>query len=403
MLRFPPFLLLVLGFALLISACNKKSPDNQKVIDCLAAYRLSADEIAKVSKEIHAEKKSFSLDTLFTRKAKYQGFNGTVLIAQKGVILFEKAFGVSDVSKKDSLCMESAFQLASITKTFTAVSILLLVQDNKIKLTDSVQKFLPGFPYHGISIENLLSHRTGLPNYLYSFEDKRRANKFLPSNDSILKWFNEADSLPKPYGKPGKNFNYNNTNFIVLASIVEKVSGRSYADFLKERIFEPLGMNHTYVDTLVADSICHLKTKGHQGNRTRARDFYDGVYGDKGIYSTAGDMFKWYTALHSHCLLNKHLMKEAFSPKSFERPSRHNYGLGFRIMTDTENMKKAHYVYHGGWWAGYSTMFWTDQEADFVIIILGNKKNNAVYEIKPILEILEENMDKNIDNIDEEI
>lgn len=403
MSRLPILLLLALFISFSFSSCSQQPSNSQKVKDCLAAYALSKEDIQKISKEIHADKKAYSLDTLFQHKARFQGFNGSVLIAEKGVILYKNAFGLRDFSSKDSLTTESSFQLASISKTFTATGILLLAQDKSLKLEDTIQQYLPDFPYHGITIKNLLSHRSGLPNYLYSFEEKRKSKAAFPCNDTILAWFSQADSLPKPYGKPGNNFNYNNTNYMLLASIIEKVSGMSYAQFINDRIFEPLGMTHSFVDTLVKDSLVHLKTKGHQAGRVRTRDFYDGVYGDKGIYSTVEDMFKWYTALHSHCLLNKHYSNEAFTPRSFERQSKHNYGLGFRMITDPENMKKVHYVYHGGWWAGYSTMLWMDPKADFVIIILGNKKSNTVYEINPILEILESHLGKNLDSVGDEL
>lgn len=344
---------------------------------------------AKVRKEIHAVEKALLIDSIFRHKAARQGFNGTVLIAQKGAVIYEKAFGFSDFKKRDSLTLLSSFQLASISKSFTGVAILLLVQDHKIRLTDSIQQYIPEFPYHGITIEHLLSHRSGLPNYLYCFEEKRKLDGPPPTNDSVINWFNQADSLPALYGNPGKNFSYNNSNFVVLASIIEKASKMSYAEFIGTRIFGPLGMKHSLVDTIAPLPLLRLRTCGHQGNRPRAREFFDGVYGDKGVFSTAGDLCLFYTALHSGCLLNKHWLKEAFTPRSFEHRSRHNYGLGFRLMTDRNDMKKVHYVYHGGWWAGYSTMFWMDPEADIVIIILGNKKNNSVYEIKPILSVLE--------------
>ena len=342
------------------------------------------------------------LDTLFQKKAKYQGFNGVVLVAQKGIILYEKAFGLKEKKNKDSLTLNSVFQLASISKTFTGAGILLLAQEKKLFLTDTIQKFLPEFPYPGITIENLLSHRSGLPNYLYCFEEQRKSNKAEPNNDSILAWFSEANPLPPPYNLPGKSFSYNNTNFVLLACIIEKVSGQNYPEFIRTRIFEPLGMTHTFVDTIAPDSLLNLKTTGHQGVRSRERDFYDGVYGDKGIFSTVEDMQKWYTGLRAGCILNKHWLKEAFTPRSFEHRSRHNYGLGFRLMTDNFDMKKVHYVYHGGWWAGFSTMFWTDMEADIVVIVLGNKKNNSVYQIKPILSILEQNNDNELNNIGDE-
>jgi len=394
------FLLIVIQ-VFITPGCLKKAAENPvQLADCIDKKRLTPKEEAHIRKKIHATEKTYALDSLFKRKAKNQGFNGAVLIAQRGVILYQNVFGYADFNKKDSLSIHSAFQLASVSKTFTGAAVLLLAQDKKLKLQDSIQKYIPSFPYHGITIENLLSHRSGLPNYLYSFENKRRLNGAPPTNDTILKWFSEADSLPKPYNQPGKSFNYNNTNFILLASIIERVSDMSYEKFIRTRIFEPLGMTHSYIDNIAPDSILFFRTTGHQGNRRREREFFDGVYGDKGIYASAGDMERWYFSLHSGCLLNKHWLKEAFTPRSFEHKSRHNYGLGFRLMTDPKKMEKVHYVYHGGWWAGYSTMFWMDMEADIVIIVLGNRKNNSVYDIKSVLSILEGSKDPDLESVD---
>lgn len=378
---------------------NTTKHDIPHLVNCISEHRMSAEQEAKIRKEIHASEKTHALDTLFRKKAKNQGFNGAVLIAQRGVILYENAFGYANFRTRDSLCLNSAFQLASISKTFTGTAVLLLAQDKKLKLSDSVQKFIPSFPYHGITIENLLSHRSGLPNYLYCFENKRRKNGAAPTNDTVLKWFSEADTLPKPYNQPGKSFSYNNSNYIILASVIEKVSGSSYPDFIRQRIFEPLGMTHTFIDTIAPDSLLRYRTTGHQGNQPRAREFFDGVYGDKGIYATAGDMERWYFALHSGCLLSKSWLKEAFAPRSFEHKSRHNYGLGFRLMTDPQDMKHVHYVYHGGWWAGFSTMLWMDMDADIVIIVLGNRKSNTVYDIKSVLAILEGSKDNELESI----
>ena len=148
-------------------------------------------------------------------------------------------------------------------------------------------------------------------------------------------------------------------------------------------------MKHTFLDTICSDSLRMLKTIGYDGNRKRLRDFYDGVYGDKGVYSTIDDMLRWYMALSSNCLVSKHLLKEAFTPRSMERKSRHNYGYGFRLMTDPENMHDVQFIYHGGWWAGYSSMFTFNLKEDYVIIVLSNRKNASVYENKTIMEVLD--------------
>jgi CubicO group peptidase (beta-lactamase class C family) len=402
MTRHITLFLLIFIQIIITPGCSKRPAKNTvQLIDCISKSRLTPEKEARVRKRIHASEKEMALDSLFKKKAKKQGFNGAVLVAQKGIILYKNVFGYSNLKNKDSLSLNSAFQLASISKTFTATAVLLLAQENKLNLQDSIQQYIPSFPYHGITIENLLSHRSGLPNYLYCFENKRRINGPAPTNDSILKWFSEADSLPKPYNRPGKSFSYNNSNFILLASIIEKVSGNSYEQFIRTRIFEPLGMTQTFIDTIAPNSLLKHRTTGYQGNKPREREFFDGVYGDKGIYSTVGDMERWYVALHSGCLLSKNWIKEAFTPRSFEHKSRHNYGLGFRLMTDPKEMKKVHYVYHGGWWAGFSTMFWTDMDADIVIIVLGNRKNASVYDIKSVLSILEGNKDSELESVND--
>lgn len=375
---------------ILLAACSGKRNENKDNIrNCIDLKFPSKSEEASIRKKINAEHKAFSIDTIFQKKSRAQGFNGVVLVAQKGVVLYRNAFGYTSPDRKYPLTADHIFQLASVSKTFTSVAILMLADRKQLSLNDSVQVYLPDFPYHNILVKDLLSHRSGLPNYLYSFEAKRKQGTAFPSNDSILKWFRQALPLPALYNRPDVAFSYNNTNFILLASIVEKVSGQSFAGFLKSEIFEPLGMKHTFLDTICSDTLRVLKTMGYDHNRKRIRDFYDGVYGDKGIYSTVDDMFRWYMALNSNCLVSKHMLKEAFTPRSMERKSRHNYGYGFRLMTDPENMNEVRYVYHGGWWAGYSSMFTFNLKDDYVIIVLSNRKNASVYENKAIMEILD--------------
>lgn len=381
-------ILLILITLSTVSSCKRKENRND-IRDCIELKFPSKDEEAHIRKKINADQKAFSIDTIFQKKAKVQGLNGAALVAQHGVVIYRNAFGYTAPDRKEPLTTSHIFQLASVSKTFTSVAILMLADRKQLALNDSVQVYLPQFPYHGILIKDLLSHRSGLPNYLYSFEEKRKQGQDFPSNDTILKWFSQASPLPAPYNQPNKAFNYNNTNFILLASIVEKVSGKPFAGFLKTEIFEPLGMKHTFLDTICSDSLRMLKTIGYDGNRKRLRDFYDGVYGDKGVYSTIDDMLRWYMALSSNCLVSKHLLKEAFTPRSMERKSRHNYGYGFRLMTDPKNMHDVQFIYHGGWWAGYSSMFTFNLKEDYVIIVLSNRKNASVYENKTIMEVLD--------------
>lgn len=304
-------------------------------------------------------------------------------------MIYRNIHGLSRLQTQDSLTYNSTFQLASISKTFTGIAVLQLVEQEKIKLTDVVQQYIPQFPYKGITIAHLLSHRSGLPNYLHSFENRRRRKVAPPNNATLIDWFVKSRPVVKPMALVNRKFQYNNTNYAVLARIVEIVTGKPFATYMREELFLPLGMNATFIDNSAPDSLLATKTAGHDGMRVRERDFYDGVYGDKGVFSTLDDMLKWYHALRSGCLLDKDLLDSAFTPRSFENKSRHNYGYGFRLMTNVHDMQNVHYVYHGGWWAGYSTMFWMDYKNDYVIILLSNKRNKISYDVKPIIHILE--------------
>jgi CubicO group peptidase (beta-lactamase class C family) len=302
------------------------------------------------------------------------------------VVLYEKSFGYANLRKKDSLEAHHAFQLASLSKPFTAIAVLQLIEQKKISLDDSIQRYIPDFPYHGILIKSLLSHRSGLPNYAYSFPDSVRYGKLGPSNQEMLNWFAKADPLPARYNYPNRSFNYCNTNYLVLAALVEKVSGISFEEYVEKNIFKPLGMSHTFLATEKVDSSRFLKTDGHQYGRVLPKDYFDNIVGDKGIYSTTEDLYRFYKGLLGGCLVQKKTLKEAFMPRSFERRGMKNYGYGFRMHLDEHDTPK--YLYHTGWWKGYNTIMWMSEKDDFVIIILSNSYNRTIYQIKPLLDVL---------------
>jgi CubicO group peptidase (beta-lactamase class C family) len=354
--------------------------------DCVSDASLTPEKIARIRKHIKADEKSARLDSLFQRKFKLERFNGNVLVAQEGIVLYRNSCGYAQVEKKDTLCSDSKFQLASLSKTFTAVAILKLYEAGKLSLEDSIQKFIPQFPYSGIQIKSLLSHRSGLPNYAYVLSDSVRKRNPYPTNDDIVRWY--CAVKPKLYNTPNRTFSYSNTNYALLATIVEKVSGQKFEDFLKQTIFKPLGMKNTWLVTSHNDSLNQFRTAGYQYNRRLTKDNYDDVVGDKGVYSTMDDIFRWYAGLNGGCVLRPETMKEAFTPRSFERHGIKNYGYGFRMHVN-EATREAKYVYHTGWWKGYNTLMWFSPKDKFVIILLSNRYNRSIYQIKPILEILE--------------
>ncbi|MFN4144321.1 MAG: serine hydrolase domain-containing protein [Runella sp.] len=360
---------------------------NRSLSDCLTDFSLTADELAKRKKYLKAEEKYRRLDSLFRQKVRHEKLNGNVLIAQQGVVLYRNSFGYAHIEQKDTLRPESKFQLASLSKTFTAVAILKLYEAGKLRLDDSVRKFIPQFPYSGIQIQSLLSHRSGLPNYAYILGDSLKKRNPYPTNDDLLRWY--CAVKPKLYNLPNHYFSYSNTNYALLATIVEKVAGVPFEDFLHQQIFEPLGMKNTYLVTSRAEALNQFRTAGYQYNRRLAKDNYDDIVGDKGVYSTTDDILRWYAGLNGGCVLNPQTLKEAFTPRSFERRGSKNYGYGFRMHVD-EATRQPKYIYHTGWWKGYNTLMWFSPKDKFVIILLSNRYNRSIYQIKPILEILEE-------------
>lgn len=346
------------------------------------------DSINKIRKEINAIEKAKQLDAVFTEEAKLKGFNGVVLIAQRGQVIYEKAFGYSNIRKKDSLKLNSVFQLSSTSKTLTAAAIMLLAEQGKLKLSDSIQQYLPHFPYHNITIKMLLTHRSGLSNYVYDCEPycvkPNMYNGCVFNNKSMLEIL--TINKPKMYYLPNKKFEYCNTNYALLPLIIEKITGMTFADYMKKNIFDPLGMHDTWVHNSKTDSLHKNVTIGHNASGSPERVvFADDVVGDKGIYSTAEDLFKWDQSLYTEKLLKKESIDQSFVGYSNEHKGKRNYGYGWR-MIDNGNGNKV--VYHNGWWHGYNSEFLRRPKDQTTIIILSNKDNRMAYQIKDVMPVL---------------
>lgn len=350
---------------------------------------VSNDSINKILKQIHAFEKAKSLAVLFKKKSKEGRFNGCVLVAQQGQIIYQYAYGYANIKTKDSLKLNSAFQLSSTSKTLTAAAILLLKDEGKLKLTDTLQHYFPGFPYRNITIHDLLTHRSGLGNYLYFGEplcDERNCYKGMILNNATLLTM-MMNERPSTYFAPAKKFAYCNTNYALLALIIEQVSGMSYSDFLEQRIFKPLGMNNTWVHQAEKDAQHKNKTVGHTGfGKLEEEEYADEVLGDKGIYSTVGDLLLWDQALYTEKLLKKKTIEEAFTGYSNEHKGKRNYGYGWRLVDNGKNNKA---IYHNGWWHGYNSLFYRRPSDRTTVIILSNRDNRSIYHIEDILEILD--------------
>jgi CubicO group peptidase (beta-lactamase class C family) len=367
----------ILASVIFLYSCGAVSAPEPVTEDSLQYYPPTPQQLSKSKfREIFRSVKEF-YDTTLLRT----GFNGAFLVAKGGNIVYEAYNGLVKLNGKDSIKINTAFHIASTSKTFTAAAVLYLVDKKQLSLDDSIQKFFPGFPYKNITIKTLLSQRSGLPNYMNAMEEGGWNRKQIATNNDVLEFF--MTKQPKLYYPSGTRFNYSNTNFVLLSQIIEKVSGKSYASFLKEIIFTPLQMNDTYVYTH-ADSL--KATPSYRWNGVmEGYTWMDETVGDKNIYSTVRDLLKWDQALYSNQILSLAMKDSAFKPYSFEKPGIHNYGLGWRIYTLPQNKS---IVYHNGWWHGNNSCFYRVTSDSLTIIVLGNKMNQNIYRVKPLIEKL---------------
>ena len=300
-----------------------------------------------------------------------RGFNGQILIAKNGTVVFEKAVGFADMRTKDSLSENTPMHIASVSKTFTSMAVLHLMEQGGLKLEDTLGKYFPGFPYPDVTIKMLLSHRSGLPNYLHYLSLLKRNDTCYSNQDVLNSLFTLQPGLEY---KSGTRFSYSNTNFVLLAMIVEKITGKSFPAYLKEIFFTPLQMTHTFVYAN-QDTLTPTPSFAWTG-RIWEPDPFDCTYGDKNVYTTTHDLLKWDQALSSGQLFKKETLDLAYTPQSNEKRSIHNYGLGWRMMIFPTGKK---FIYHNGRWHGSNAVFVRFPDENATMILIGNRYNRNIY------------------------
>lgn len=327
------------------------------------------------------------IDAFMQKLHRRSGFNGNVLIAKKGKILYQNTFGWADYLMRDSLKITSQFELASVSKPLTATGVLKLVEDGKVKLEQTVDEFFPDFPYPDITVKQLLTHRSGLTNYLY-FTDQKEIwpdkHKGM-SNMDVMNLL--ATHKPDKYANPDVRFFYNNTNYMVLAAIVEKVSGQDFAVYMQENIFAPAGMKNTAVYSKAVYEKIPSGVVGHDRvwRRSVVQNFQDGPVGDKGIYSTVQDLFLFDRALREGRLLNPETLDSAYAGYSKPTKEVFNYGYGWRTFDPGDHKV----VYHTGWWHGFRNLYIRDLKEDITIVLLTNLANGSLLHLDELYHILE--------------
>lgn len=293
-----------------------------------------------VSVDSSAQSKSAVFDTLLHTLAARGQFNGSVLVAERGRVIYENAFGEADFKNHIAFTPATPCYLASLAKQFTAMAVMILEEQHKLSYLDPLSQYFPDFPAYArkVTISHLLNHTSGMPDYARLGLERPGL-----TNNDVLAALLHQDSLDF---QPGEKYRYSNSGYVLLAMIVEKVSGQKYGAFLKRYIFDPLGMNHTFVRD---ESHREISGAARGYSRFGDDDDYDLLtHGEGGIYSSVDDLFKWDQALYTEKLVGSRTLSEAFAKPTLNDGSASNYGFGWAIAEYNGETIFAHAGRYGG-------------------------------------------------------
>ncbi len=319
-------------------------------------------------KTLFDPKKGTALDELLTGLYENRQFNGVVLAAESGRIIFKKAYGYANFEKGTLLTTKTPFYLASVAKQFTAMGIMILAERGKLDYDDPMVDYLPGLPYKDVTIRHLLHHMGGLPEYPRLVETYKWDKSEVFDNNDLIALFKARK--PKPLFKAGTRFRYSNTGYALLASIIERVSGRGYEVFLKEAIFDPLEMRNSFACNVKTAKYPQERAMGYAIDDTHYEPydltFMDGVMGDGNVYCSAEDMFKWDQALYTKKLVKKSTLKLAFTPARLKDGGSTRYGFGWYIVSNGDIVR------HGGSWRGFKTLIHRNRATKSMLVFMDN-------------------------------
>lgn len=331
--------------------------------------------------------KRTKIDALARQAYEKAGFTGTWLYAEGGEIVSEGAVGFRDI--EDSLPLEEdcVFDLASVSKQFTAAAVMLLRRQGLLDLDDEITRFFPEIPYQGVTIRHLLHHTGGLPDYMDWVDKTAKAEGKIPDNSVIVRYLCECGE-PAVFA-PGEKWEYSNTGYCLLAEIVQKAAGVPFEDFLREKLFVPAGMEATRVYHRRMDKL-QIPNLAWGLSLPLGSDAYalpdeveeescvvtcDGANGDGLVHSNVRELYLWDRALRAGKILTKEEQQLMFVPARLnngeiaktDEESEDGYGFGWGIEHDE---RLGLIVDHSGGWPGYSTWFERFVDADRVLILL---------------------------------
>lgn len=391
------YIIIFLFLNLFLTGCSKEKKVNyevQKVNDNgLPILQPLQEKLPKLTAGYINEKKHKIAQ--FFDKVWNENDNVSFLVAQNGQIIYENYLGFANRAKGIDITKNTPIHIASVSKVLTATAVLMLVDAGKIKLEQKVTEFLPDFPYPDVTVLTLLNHRSGMKNYAYfTYKTGVWDIKKELTNEDIVKVMKDYN-IPLE-SKTDTRFGYCNTNYAMLALIIEKVTNLKYPEAMQEMIFKPLGMNNTFV----YETSKHLGkvSLSYKGNMDLAVEYLDGVYGDKNIYSTPRDLLKFDMALYNPSFLNPELLKKMYQGYSYERKGERNYGLGIRML---EFEKGEPFYYHNGWWHGNTSCFINMRKEKVTMFVISNKYTHKTYQTKKLAPLFGDYPFKTIDESEE--
>jgi CubicO group peptidase (beta-lactamase class C family) len=323
------------------------------------------------------------INSFFRRMHQAGLFNGTYLFF-KGDSLLQGKHGFANFRTGDTLLIDDLFQLASVSKTITGTAVMSLYQDGLLNLDDSVHHYLRDLKRKNLTIRQLLSHTSGLPDY-FDFSDRYWPDKSRHmNNNDVIQMLNKLPATM--FARPGAFYNYCNTNYVLLSAIVEKVSHHSFRHFVKHRVFEPSGMPYSHINNFDSIPLSGYFLQGFERSHYLVQDVpQNGTCGDKGVYSNTWEMFLFDRALRSPFLLHRSILEEMYRPAVPTSNQGQFYALGWRVTWI--NMRK--WAFHNGWWKGFRTYFWRCLDDNRCYVVLTNNVNGRFLSTREMVSLLD--------------
>jgi CubicO group peptidase (beta-lactamase class C family) len=382
-----------ISWGVIVSICHKeravKSSTLVLILTLILGHSLPCSANTPLISTVHEKEKLKLLEKKIEDLSKNGQVSGSFLFARKGEILLEKIVGKLHPKIEGLISSSSPFNLASVSKQFTAMAIMQLHHQGKLKYDQKVKYYLPQFPYEDITIRHLLNHTSGMIDY-EELTDKYWDKRDFINQDMMMLY---QVHQPKLEFTPGEKFEYSNTGYVVLAQLVESISNQSLEDYSAQYIFEPLGMSNTRIFTVL--SKCNdFKSRVYGQHENEIFDLYhlEGITGDGSVYSTANDLLKWHNGLLNNKLLPASLKHEGFLPTVLNDGSLSYYGFGWSIDEESPSI-----VAHSGSWVGFTTYIIRNIEKDEVLIFLTN--NTGGIRFKELRELIYSALDTKLSYI----